>query len=105
MTRDEETLLIRLLQEADADTLRQYLTLTCREQINENLTRLYFEAVYGEDSGYLWIHFETSSRTLIAAEMNVNFPTMIGLNRSPLELRILADHVIDTLSEDEVVVK
>ncbi len=101
MTRDEETLFLRFLQEADAMVLREHLTLKKRENHHDNVTRLLFDAQYKDDSGYLWIDVGADNE-ILAAEMDVGFPTLIGLNRSPLELRILAEHVVSLLGDDTV---
>lgn len=102
MTRDEETLFLRFLQEADATVLREYLSLRKREEKRNNVIRLSFDAHYKEDTGYLWIEVDENDN-ILAAEMDVGFPTLIGLNRSPLELRILAEHVVALLGNDAVV--
>lgn len=95
MTRDEETLFLRLLQEADVDTLREHLTL--KEDLLDGEARvLTFDVVSGMERGYLMIRFDNATQTVEKAEMDVAFPTMLGLNRSPLELRILCEHVLDT---------
>ena len=100
MTRDEETLFIRFLQEAEKKALKEHLTLT-KKEMRDGKTHLYFCVVKGQDSGYLWLDYNDDG-SILAAEMNVNFPTMIGLNRSPLELRILAEHVQALFKDDDV---
>lgn len=99
MTRDEETLFLRFLQEADAAVLREHLRLKERKKQRDHVTRLYFDAYYKDDTGYLWIDIDADEK-ILAAEMDVGFPTLIGLNRSPLELRILAEHVVSLLGKD-----
>lgn len=44
--------------------------------------------------GYLWINYEPETMNVLSAEMNVNFDNLIGLNRSPIELRLLCNHVL-----------
>lgn len=94
MTRDEETYFIRIMQTADQDTLDKHFTLAETTTANDGSVLLRYDATYGHDSGYLTIKYQPESGELLAAEMNVGFPTMIGLNRSPLELRILAEHIL-----------
>lgn len=120
MTRDEETYFIRLMQAADADELRAHFHLKSRSVNDAGIVRVEYDVTWRYDSGYLWIRFHPDPnapsdieedsptpppsnarypRKLLSAEMNVGFPTLIGLNRSPLELRILADHILDELDE------
>lgn len=47
--------------------------------------------------GYLWIHHNPATMELLAAEMNVNFRNLIGLNRSPIGLRIICNHILKYL--------
>lgn len=116
MTRDEETRYLRKLQEADRETLLAHLTLAKVEphpmkrrradasdgELMEEIQplRLSFDAVEGEDEGYLVIDVLPGEKSPVGAQMDVGFPTMIGLNRSPLELRILAEHVLEVLDDD-----
>lgn len=93
MTRDEETLFLRFLQEADPATLADYLTLEKKERVKTGL-RFDFQVQAKQDSGYLWIIADEGTGAILTAEMDVGFPSMIGLNRSPLELRILCEHVL-----------
>ena len=95
MTRDEETYFLRLMQVADQATLDEHFHLVKTTENPDGSTDLQFDASYGHDEGYLTIKYDTESGALIAAEMNVGFQTMIGLNRSPLELRILAEHILN----------
>lgn len=97
MTRDEETYFMRLMQVADEETLRKHFTFVESKTNNDGSTLLRYDANYGRDTGYLTIKFIPEPRELQMAELNVGFPTLVGLNRSPLELRILVDHVLDVL--------
>lgn len=94
MTRDEETYFLRLMQVADSETLDTHFTLTSVTDNDDGSTDLRYDVVYEHDEGYLTIKFQREDGALLAAEMDVGFPTMIGLNRSPLELRILAEHIL-----------
>jgi hypothetical protein len=120
MTRDEETYFLRLMQVADADELKKHFTLKSRTVNEAGVVRVDYDVTWNYDEGYLWIRFHPDPqsppevdednptppptnakypRRIMAAEMNVGFPTLIGLNRSPLELRILVDHILDELDE------
>lgn len=99
VTRDEETLFLRFLQEADAETLRQHLRLRERTRTKTGL-RFDFSVQAEKDSGYLWIVIDEETDDVLTAEMDVGFPSMIGLNRSPLELRILCEHVMPVFRKD-----
>lgn len=99
MTRDEETYFLRLMQVADRDTLLEHFTLKEHLTNADGSREMRFEAHYGHDEGYLNIKYDAQTRELLICEMNVGFPTMIGLNRSPLELRILCEHILDLLGD------
>lgn len=91
MTRDEETRFLRDLQEATEGELRHHFELESYVK-KDGITYVKFAVTKDLDSGYL--HYRVAEDGHISwAEMNVNFPTLIGLNRSPLELRILCEHV------------
>lgn len=100
MTRDEETYFIRLMQVADKETLDKHFKLIETAQNKDGSLTVSFDVAYGYDEGYLKIKFLASPRELQMAEMNVGFQTMIGLNRSPLELRILSDHILDMFQKE-----
>lgn len=93
MTRDEETYFIRQMQVADQATIDEHFTLTEEKQIEDGI-ELRYDARSGKNKGFLMIQYSPSDDTLLAVEMDVGFETMLGLNRSPLELRILAEHML-----------
>ncbi|MDO4281956.1 MAG: hypothetical protein Q4C56_10025 [Peptococcaceae bacterium] len=95
MTREEETYFLRLMQVADKATLDEHFILKENNQNKDGTTTLTYDVTYPPDAGYLTITYIPEPRELRMAEMNVGFQTMIGLNRSPLELRILVEHVLD----------
>lgn len=101
MTRDEETYFIRLMQVADKETLLKHFTFVKEVANKDGSITVHYDATYQKDSGYLKIKFIPEPRELQMAEMNVGFQTLIGLNRSPLELRILSDHILDVLYENK----
>ena len=93
MTRSEETFFLRMLQEAEKEELERFLTLEDDAPIEDG-RRLYFLARSEEgEKGYLEIVIDNSGEVR-RAEMNVGFPTTLGLNRSPLELKMLCEHVL-----------
>lgn len=96
MTRDEETYFLRLMQVADEDTLKKHFHQTDTVNYDDGALELRYDVEYGQDKGGMFIKFIPEPRELLMSEMNVGFQTMIGLNRSPLELRILCDHLLDT---------
>ena len=97
MTRDEETYFIRLMQVADEETLNKHFHLTDTIEYDDGTVELRFDVAYGQDQGGMFIKFNPNPRELLMSELNVGFQTMIGLNSSPLELRILCDHLLDVL--------
>lgn len=94
MLRDEETYFLRQMQECNAADFAKYFSLTEKRTNDDGALELHYAVTYGTDEGYLTITYLPENGELLAAEMDVGFPTMLGLNRSPLELRILAEHVI-----------
>lgn len=54
-----------------------------------------------EKPGFLKITFNPETGEITAADMNVNFPSRIGFNRSPIELRLLVNHVFQYLPGPE----
>lgn len=94
MTRDEETYFLRLMQVADQATLDEHFHLVAASDNADGSTDLRYDVHYGRDEGYLTIKYNSESGDILGAEMNVGFQTMIGLNRSPLELRILVEHLL-----------
>ena len=93
MTRDQETHFLRLMQVADKETFDKHFTLVEEETLDGEVQRRY-DVQYQDDSGYFILAYRADSRELTAAEMDVCFQASIGLNRSPLELRIFAEHVL-----------
>lgn len=94
MLRDEETYFFRLMQNIDLETFNEYFTLKETTENEDGSIELHYDVHYGNDSGFLMINYHPTDNELLAVEMDVGFPTMLGLNRSPLELRILAEHVL-----------
>lgn len=98
MNREEETLFIRKMQEADKTLLEQHFSLKSVSQekrLSDALifTFAKFNVTATPDSGYFNLGFDDSEQ-IILAEMDVNFKTPLGLNRSPLELKILAENLL-----------
>lgn len=98
MNREEETLFIRKMQEADKTLLDKHFTLkkiseAKRVSDNHLYTLAEFDVTNERDSGYFNLGFDKDD-TIILAEMDVNFKTPLGLNRSPLELKILAEALL-----------
>ena len=94
MLRDEETYFLRLMQNIDLETFNEYFTLKETTENEDGSIELHYDVHYSNDSGFLMINYQPTDNELLAAEMDVGFPTMLGLTRSPLELRILAEHVL-----------
>lgn len=90
----EETKCLRTLQEADLSRLQSYLKggVTTSE---EGTTSYAFKVTYGEEQGQLSFSVQDEDGEILQAYMDVNFQTPLGLNRSPLELRILCEHIRD----------
>ena len=86
---------MRKIEQTLPPELNQLVILTKREPLNNGTVIIYYDIPDGNrSSGYLWINYIPQTMEILAAEMDVNFPCLIGLNRSPIELRILSNHVL-----------
>ena len=86
---------MRKIEQTLPPELNQFVILTKREPLNNGTVINYYDIPDGNrSSGYLWINYRPDTMEILAAEMDVNFPCLIGLNRSPIELRLLTTHVL-----------
>ena len=86
---------MRKIEQTLPPELNQLVILTKREPLNNGTVINYYDIPdCNRPSGYLWINYIPQTMEILAAEMDVNFPCLIGLNRSPIELRILSNHVL-----------
>ncbi len=86
---------MRKIEQTLPPELNQLVILTKREPLNNGTVINYYDIPDGNrPSGYLWINYIPQTMEILAAEMDVNFPCLIGLNRSPIELRILSNHIL-----------
>ena len=93
---------MKQIERADAAELEQLVHFQKREVQPDGTVIHYYEIPDGKQApGYLWIHFHPDTGEVLAAEMDVNFDCLIGLNRSPIELRILCSHVLQTLPQKD----
>ena len=104
MDRNEETLFIRKLQDATKEELKNFIYFKDSKKENYTgkegyFTLLSFDVIYQNDKGYLNIGIDENKKVILA-EMDVNFKTPLGLNRSPLELKILAEVVLRYFDDD-----
>ncbi len=90
---------MRQLEEAVPPELDRLVQLQKRETQEDGSTINFYRVLDGSRApGYLWIQYDPGDRTVLAAEMDVNFPTLIGLNRSPIQLRLTAENVLRYLA-------
>ena len=86
---------MRKIEQTLPPELNQFVILTKREPLNNGTVINYYDIPDGNrSSGYLWINYIPQTMEILAAEMDVNFPCLIGLKRSPIELRILSNHIL-----------
>lgn len=66
------------------------------QQVNKDgtVTNRYQVMDDKQSPGYLLITFVPETEEIKAAEMNVNFKHFVGLNRSPIQLRLTAANVL-----------
>lgn len=90
---------MRQIEDALPPELEQLVILQKKETQPDGTVTNYYEVPDGKRKpGYLWINYRPGDKEVLAAEMNVNFNCLIGLNRSPIELRLLANHVLAYLA-------
>lgn len=89
---------MRKIEQTFPPELNQLVILKKREPLNNGTVINYYDVPDGKQpAGYLWINYNPDTMEILAAEMNVNFPCLIGLNRSPIGLRILCTHILKYL--------
>lgn len=89
---------MRQLETALPPELNRLIQLQRRETHPDGTVTNYYQIPNGSKApGYLWIHYEPQEKTLLAAEMDVDFPCLVGLNRSPIQLRLTAAHILEYL--------
>ncbi len=90
--------IMRKIEDALPPELNEMVILTKREPLPNGTVINYYDIPAGKQpTGYLWINYEPTTMEVLAAEMDVNFNCLIGLNRSPIELRLLTNHVLKYL--------
>ena len=86
---------MRQIENALPPELNQLVLLDKREPLPNGTVINYYIVPDGKlPDGYLWINYQPDTMEILAAEMDVNFNCLIGLNRSPIELRLLATHIL-----------
>lgn len=89
---------MRKIENAVPPELNRLVILTRREPLANGTVINYYDVPDGKQpTGYLWIQYNPETMEVLAAEMDVNFHCLIGLNRSPIELRLLSNHVLQYL--------
>lgn len=90
---------MRQIENALPPQLEQLVILQKKETLPNGTAINYYQVPDGNRKpGYLWINYDPDTKEVLAAEMDVNFNCLIGLNRSPIELRLLASHVLQYLA-------
>ncbi len=98
MDSSEMIAIMRRIEDALPPELNQLVILTERKPLPNGTVTNYYDVPDGKrPTGYLWINYDPTTMEVLAAEMNVNFNNLIGLNRSPIELRLLTNHVLKYL--------
>ena len=99
MSSEERIAKMRRIEDAVPPRLQEMVILQKRETLANGTITNHYEIPDGKrPPGYLWINYDPETKEVLAAEMNVNFDCLIGLNRSPIELRLLANHVLEYLA-------
>ena len=92
---------MKQIENAVPPQLEELVIFQKQEQLSNGSLMNHYQVPDGKrQPGYLWIQFEPQTKEVLAAEMNVNFNCLIGLNRSPIELRLLCNQVLKYLPGD-----
>ena len=98
MGSEEMIAKMRRIEQALPPALEQMVVFQKSDTLPDGTVIHYYEIPDGNrPPGYLWIHHIPDTKEVLAAEMDVNFDCLIGLNRSPIELRLLCNHVLKYL--------
>lgn len=90
---------MRQIEKAVPPELENLVIFQNKETLPDNTVINHYQIPDGKrPAGYLWIHYDPTTMEVLAAEMDVNFSCLIGLNRSPIELRLLCQHVLQYLA-------
>lgn len=99
MASEEQINKMRRIEKAVPPELNEMVLFQKSDTLQDGTVINYYEIPDGKrPPGYLWIHYKPGTKEVLSAEMDVNFDCLIGLNRSPIELRILCNHVLEYLS-------
>lgn len=99
MASEEQINKMRRIEKAVPPELNEMVLFQKSDTLQDGTVINYYEIPDGKrPPGYLWIHYKPDTKEVLSAEMDVNFDCLIGLNRSPIELRILCNHVLEYLS-------
>lgn len=100
MNTTEMIAFMRRIEKAVPPELNQLLSLEKKEPQTDGSIINHYRIFDGTSApGYLWIQYQPSNKEVLSAEMDAHFNCLIGLNRSPIELRLLCNHVLQYLSE------
>ena len=95
MSNDKVVSTLRKIQQCNPpELLEEVIFIKSEVHADETITNFYKVNDGPDTPGYLTIRFNPETKDIIAAEMNVNFNSLIGFNRSPIELRILSRHIL-----------
>ncbi len=98
MGNEEMIAKMRRIERTLPPDLEQMVVFQKSDTLADGTVIHYYEVPDGNRKpGYLWIHHNPDTKEVLAAEMDVNFDCLIGLNRSPIELRLLCNHVLKYL--------
>lgn len=103
MTAEERVAKMKRIEYASPEELPDLVQFDHREILKDGTLKNYYVIPDGRRApGYLWIQYEPETLQVISAEMDINFDNLIGLNRSPIELRLLCNHVLRCLSVPDI---
>ena len=98
MSSEEMIAKMRRIEKALPPELNQMVLFQKSDTLPDGTVIHYYEIPDGKRApGYLWIHHNPETKEVLSAEMDVNFDCLIGLNRSPIELRLLCNHILKYL--------
>ena len=99
MSAEEMIAKMRRIEKALPPELNDMVIFQKSDVLPDGSVIHYYEIPDGKRKpGYLWIHHNPDTKEVFSAEMNVNFDNLGGLNRSPIQLRLVCNHVLKYLS-------
>lgn len=98
MSAEQMIAKMRKIEQLQPPELFEVVKLTEQKNNPDGTITNYYSIADGKlPPGYLWITYDPAADEILASEMNVNFDHLVGLNRSPIQLRLTAQNILKYL--------